>query len=98
MDVGHSESRLRWVLVAPFQTRRARLRAFWNYIVRRYHYEICMACGRRVGACTGSWWRAPDDLWQRVNGGYEGVLCPPCFTARCDAAGEPIRWEAIHDR
>jgi hypothetical protein len=74
---------------------KGRMRRFWNRAVRRYRYEICQDCGRRVGTSTGSWWRASDELWRRINGGFEGVLCPPCFTSRCDQAGEPIHWEAV---
>lgn len=94
-DSANSDSRLRWLLTARFISRRARCRAFWHYIVRRYPYEICMDCGRRVGPHTGSWWGAPDDLWERVNGSYNGVMCPPCFTAKADTLGLPIHWEAV---
>jgi hypothetical protein len=90
-----SESRLRWLLTAPFETKRARLRAVWHFWVRRYPYEICMTCGRPVGPHTGSWWKADTELWFAVNGGYDGVLCPPCFTAGADAIGEPVHWEAV---
>lgn len=90
-------SRLRWVLTAPFESRRARLRGAWHYLVRRYRYEICMACGRPVGPHTGSWWHAPDELWIEVNGGPVGVRCPPCFTAACQARGYWIHWEATLD-
>lgn len=88
--------RVRWVLTEKvFASRRARLRAFWHYILRRYRYEICMECGRPVGPHTGSWWQAPDDLWEQVTGGPSGVMCPPCFTAAADAIGEPIYWRAV---
>lgn len=90
-----SNSRLRWVLTAPFASKRARLRATWHYIARRYRYELCRDCGRPVGRATGSWWGAPDDLWERVNGGPHGVMCPLCFTAKADALGEPVHWEAV---
>lgn len=90
-----SSGRVRWVLSAPFASRRARLRAVWHYIGRGYEYEICMTCGRPVGRATGSWWGAPDDLWRRVSGDANGVLCPLCFTAAADALGEPIHWEAV---
>jgi ribosomal protein L34E len=72
----------------------ARLRALWHVVVRRYDAEICDDCGRPVGRGIRSWWHAPDDLWMHINGGYAGVLCPACFTERCDAQGIWIHWVA----
>jgi hypothetical protein len=92
------DSRVLWVMRrAPFASLRARVRGVWHYIVRRHRYEICMACGRPVGPHTGSWWRASDELWQRVIGDPTAVVCPPCFTSSADAAGIAVRWEAIAD-
>lgn len=76
---------------------RVNLRRLYWIFVRGYEYEICNRCGAPVGLCTGSWWGAHDALWERVNGRSEGVLCPPCFTAACDALGIHIRWEAVVD-
>lgn len=73
----------------------ALLRALWWRHVRRYAYEVCDHCGQPVGRCTGSWWRAPELLWLKVNRSENGVLCPPCFTARADALGLAVHWEAV---
>lgn len=90
-------SRALWWHHAPFESRRARLRGFWNLMARGYRYEICMACGRPVGPHTGSWWAAPDDLWLRVVGDPHGVVCPPCFTRKAEALGIPVFWRATED-
>lgn len=91
------ESRIAWVRSAPFASTSARRRALWHYVIRRYAYEICLDCGRPVGPHTGSWWSAPDLLWNTVVGAEEGVLCPPCFTGRAQARGFVIKWEAVID-
>lgn len=82
--------------MAPFASLRARARALWHYCVKRHLYEICMICGRPVSRGTGpTWWSAPDDLWLKVNGGEDGVMCPACFTEKSFEVGEPIRWTAV---
>jgi hypothetical protein len=72
---------------------RAMRRVYWRH-VRRYDGEICDRCGRPVGRCTGSWWCAPDALWRDLNGGFAGVMCPPCFTAAAESVGIFVHWEA----
>lgn len=57
--------------------------------------EVCKSCGHLVAVTCPSWWRAPDDLWNEVEGGPGGIRCIPCFTRDCDAAGVPIHWEAV---
>lgn len=81
------------------------IRRAWNRI-SRYRYETCDVCCRRVGPCTGAWWHADDALWLEVMDQETpdagplgrrvgpGTLCPPCFTARCDAKGIAIFWHA----
>lgn len=92
-------SRVLWITRrAIFASRRARVRGFWHFIVRGYRYEICMRCGAPVGPHTGSWWRAPDELWERVIGDPGEVVCPPCFTRQADELGIPVRWEVSVDR
>lgn len=54
--------------------------------------ETCGDCGRAVAYFTGAWWHTDDALWMEVAG--SGVLCPPCFTRRCDAKGVHIFWHA----
>lgn len=72
----------------------ARLRAVWHAGACLYDGEICSDCGRPVGRGIWSWWRAPDDLWMRINGQHAGCLCPACFARRCDMEGTPIHWVA----
>lgn len=74
--------------------RAAARRLYWIFI-RRYECEICQACGRPVGRCTGSWWEADDAMWAHVVGNPQGVLCPPCFTAKADEAGVPVHWKVV---
>lgn len=75
-------------------------RWFWQRI-RRYRYEMCGSCGRPVGHHHRfgneplTWWRAPDDLWNAIEGGAGGLRCPQCFTRDCDNAGVPIHWVAV---
>lgn len=90
---------VRWVLCErSFASRRARARAFWHYIIRRWPLEICTDCGRPVGRATGpSWWHADNELWLEVNGTYEGVLCPPCFTVRALAKSILVYWSPVVD-
>lgn len=76
---------------------RAELRRWYWRFVRGYEYEICDRCGGAVGRCTGSWWGADDVLWEDVNGGFTGVMCPPCFTEACDSRGIWIAWRAVVD-
>lgn len=91
-------SRVLWVTRrAPFTSRRARVRAFWHYIVRRYRYEVCKNCGRPVGPHTHSWWLAPDELWLAVMDVPSGVVCPPCFTDAALARGIHVRWEVVQE-
>lgn len=99
--------RSRWQLamLRALPTWRTRVRFFWWAVVCRYRYEVCGACGGRVGPCTGSWWHADDDLWievvepEHVEHGPDrrigcGVPCPPCFTRRCVAKGIHVFWHA----
>lgn len=97
---GKLPMRLRWVQKQR-GGRRARVRCFWHTAVRGYAYEVCDECGRPVGATTGSWWSAPDDLWHEVVGtpadDHSGVLCPPCFTLKAERVGVLVRWEAVQE-
>lgn len=90
-------NRLKWILTASLSSRRARLIAFWNYIVLRWETEICMVCGGRVGRATGSWWKASDGLWIEVMGDPHTVCCPRCFTKTAERKGIFVRWEALRD-
>lgn len=72
---------------------RALRRRWWRWI-RRHDGEICQACGRPVDRTTGhlSYWFAPNELWNEVEGGEGGIRCIPCFTADCMAHGIQVGW------
>ena len=66
-----------------------------------YGGEICQECGLPVSlGIGGTFWNAPNDLWNLVMGGPEakddpgGTLCPRCFTLACRAQGIHISWRA----
>lgn len=70
------------------------LRLLWVWVTR-YPSEVCQQCGRRNGHDLGdTWWHAHGDLWDRVVGGYAGVLCPRCFTRKASSLGIKVAWEA----
>lgn len=71
-------------------------RWYWIFL-RRYECEICHACGRPVGHCTGSWWSADNALWQAMTGREQGVLCPPCFVEVAREKGVHVYWVAAVD-
>ena len=61
-------------------------------IDKRYAHvggEICQNCNKRTKLC----WKAPDDIWQKVTGYKEGILCIPCFDAIAEANGISLAWE-----
>jgi len=45
--------------------------------------ERCGDCGRHYLVV----WAAPNELWNRIWGDGSGMLCPDCFSKRCEAAG-----------
>src|SRR3990172_9903647 len=45
--------------------------------------ERCGDCGRHYLVM----WAAPNELWNRIWGDGSGMLCPDCFSKRCEAAG-----------
>lgn len=57
----------------------------------------CADCGLPTPYATGSYWLAPDDLWNDVVGSPALVLCPPCFTDRAAAKGIAVSWRAVRD-
>lgn len=59
-----------------------------------YDGEICQDCGLPVALGTGTYWDAPNELWSFVMGGDDpgGILCPRCFTLRCEKLGIHIYW------
>lgn len=96
-------ARYEWSARRAWRSRRAALRGLWWWLVRRYACELCERCGRRVGMELGdTFWRAPDDLWMRVQGSEAGTLCAACFTADAEAKGIHVYWmpvehEVSHD-
>lgn len=73
----------------------SKLRRWWWRVVRRYEWEICDACGRPAARGLGdTYWFAPNSLWNEVEGGPNGVRCPPCFDADCRGLNIDISWRA----
>lgn len=84
--------RYEWSVRRAWTSPMAAARGLWWTFVRRYAYETCV-CGRRVAAgIGGTYWRAPDEMWERVVGSPAGVLCPSCFTERAEASGLRLYW------
>lgn len=54
-----------------------------------YDGEICGDCGLPVVRGIGSWWHAPDELWNEVCAGSE-ILCPACFYERALKLGKSV--------
>ena len=50
--------------------------------------EFCHECGRLVGVI----WTATDEMWARVTGKDEGVLCIQCFDNKAAVARILLRW------
>lgn len=89
-------ARYEWRARHAWGSRRAGLRGLWWWLVRRYAGELCEDCGRPVGRWIGNtFWRAPDELWERVVGSPDGTVCPRHFTERADAAGVALHWRAV---
>lgn len=71
--------RFGWRLRVAFKQRLARHRCI---------IEFCKDCGVEQPLV----WTADDALWNQVWGNAGGVLCPSCFTARCQRLDLFIRW------
>jgi len=68
---------------------------YW-WKIRRYDSELCHECGRPYYSSIGdTWWHADDGLWNKITGGPDGLLCPPCFTRKCNELGILIYWEPV---
>lgn len=65
----------------------------------RQHDNVhcCEDCGLPTCYAIGSYWLAPDALWQRVIDTTTVVLCPACFHDRAQAAGFAVSWRAVVD-
>ena len=42
-------------------------------------------------------WHADSDLWNRVNGSPNGILCPICFAEKAAATTGVRSWKLIPD-
>ena len=51
--------------------------------------ETCQNCNRRYKLC----WKAPDEIWGKVTGSENGLLCIPCFDALAAANGIALCWD-----
>lgn len=54
----------------------------------------CRVCGAPDVGPGGTYWFAPNELWNEVNGSPNGLLCPGCFTAECGKKGIVIGWRS----
>lgn len=59
--------------------------------------ERCKKCGRMVAETCPTYWIAPDDLWNEVEGGGGGIRCIPCFARDCEEKGIFIHWRAARE-
>lgn len=50
--------------------------------------EFCHECGIQQPIV----WTADDVLWAEIMGGPAGVLCPSCFSRKCEQRGMFLRW------
>lgn len=65
-----------------------------------YNGEICCDCDLPVARGIGTYWRANDELWERVVGELVDpalILCPACFAERAHKRGLLVWWEAALD-
>lgn len=69
-------------------------RAYWRW-ARRYSGEMCQGCERPVRLGIASYWRASDELWNKIVGRPSGVLCPRCFTEKARGMGVRVAWLAM---
>jgi hypothetical protein len=56
---------------------------------------MCDDCDNPVAKKMGSYWTAPDDMWNKVVGNNTTILCPGCFFWRATYNLVPIHWEAV---
>jgi hypothetical protein len=57
--------------------------------------QPCDECGRSASWSIGeTYWFAPNELWNEVNGSPNGFMCPGCFTAAAETKGIAIGWRA----
>ena len=50
--------------------------------------ERCHNCGK----IYKMWYYISDELWEKVTGQKEGLLCPPCFDALASINGYSLNW------
>jgi hypothetical protein len=52
--------------------------------------EVCSICKKAYRTI----WTAPDELWKKLNGGYEGgLVCIGCFDRIAREKGLVLYWE-----
>lgn len=52
---------------------------------------ICQECGE-----INIPWFAPNEIFNKINGSPNGVLCPKCFMSKADSLGENIIFTVIY--
>ena len=51
--------------------------------------KFCQKCGG-----DNPTWYADNELFNRINGSPNGIICPVCFQKMCDAAGLSVIFKA----
>lgn len=51
--------------------------------------EKCRNCGKIHKVC----YKAPDEIWFKINKSYSGLLCIDCFDQLAAAHGISLNWE-----
>ncbi len=49
--------------------------------------DFCQECGR-----PNIVWFAPNELWNKIVGSSDGILCPTCFAKRAEKITGKIVW------
>lgn len=76
----------KWALKS--KTPMAWLRVMWLAYTLGHDGESCQDCGRRYIL----WW-ADDDVYLKVHGTANGLLCPNCFDKQARKKAIRLRWK-----
>jgi hypothetical protein len=69
-----------------------RLRVWIKRVVVKYALliEFCKRCGCKQPLV----WRAPDEVWLKINNNQSGgVFCPECFDSLAQEKGISLMWQ-----
>jgi hypothetical protein len=57
-------------------------------MIESFYGEHCMGCGREYDLI----WMSNNNLWNKIWGAENGLLCPDCFDKRCRNKDILLRW------